>query len=79
MIVLLIILTFLAIYLGKKMIDEKFENKNSQTKVGRTGDDDQIYFDDETWLDVDPALRNTPSFRLKPGRKVKVTITYLED
>lgn len=75
---IIILLAFLW-FVTKEIIECFRESKNSQTRVGRTSIDDQIYFDDDTWLDVDPALRKTPSFQLKPGRKVKVTITYIEE
>ena len=74
MLISIIILALFIFYLGKRMIDEMFENKNSQVKVGKVGLDKQIYFDDDTWIDLDPSMRNTPAFDVKSGDRVKVIV-----
>lgn len=75
MVVSIIILALFIFYLGKRMIDEMFENKDAQVKVGKVGLDKQIYFDDGTWVDLDPAMQQTPAFDVKPGDRVKVIVT----
>lgn len=79
MLISIIILALFIFYLGKRMIDEMFENKNSQVKVGKVGLDKQIYFDDDTWIDLDPSMRNTPAFDVKPGDRVKMIVKKMRD
>ena len=47
----------------------------SEEKSGVVKADLQVYLDDGTWVDLDPAMQQTPAFDVKPGDRVKITVT----
>lgn len=49
--------------------------KNNMEKTGVVKADYQVALDDGTWGDLDPCMQMTPAFDVKPGDRVKITVT----
>lgn len=46
-----------------------------QIKTGVVKADYQVALDDGGWVDLDPCMLMQPAFDVKPGDKIKITVT----
>ena len=46
-----------------------------QIKTGVVKADYQVALDDGGWVDLDPCMQMQPAFDVKPGDKIKITVT----